>query len=206
MTRPRIAVLVSGSGTNLQKLIDAQRGGALQAEIALVVSNRPGAKGLERAKEAGIDALALDHRAYADRASFDHALDAALRERGVQLVVLAGFMRILTAEFVRDWAGRLVNIHPSLLPAFPGGRAIRDALEAGVDRTGVTVHFVDEGTDTGPIIAQEAVRIEPGDTEETLHARLQEVEHRLYPQVVDLLARGLVTLDQGVVRRNEPNA
>lgn len=195
----RIGVLVSGSGTNLQALIDARHRGELAATLAVVVSNVPGVKALERATRAGIATVVLDHRAFADRDAFDRALDVELQSRGVNLVVLAGFMRLVGATFVKAWYGRLVNIHPSLLPEFPGTHAVRDALAARAARTGVTIHFVDTGTDTGPIISQQALDISPDDTAETLALRLHHVEHGLYPRVVDALARGLVTLEDGRV-------
>ena len=193
----RIAVLVSGSGSNLQALVDARAAGRLSAEIALVVSNRPGVRALERAEAAGIEAAVLEHRAFATRESFDDALSELLASRGIGLVVLAGFMRLLGASFVRRWRGRLVNIHPSLLPAFPGAHAVRDAIAAGAHETGVTVHFVDEGTDTGPLIAQEPVEIRSDNDEASLDARIHAVEHRIYPQVVEALVRGEVGLVDG---------
>jgi phosphoribosylglycinamide formyltransferase-1 len=186
----RLAVLVSGSGTNLQAMIDASRAGTMAGTLAVVVCNRPGAKALDRAAAAGIEALLLDHKTFADRAAYDEALHAALVQRQIDFVILAGFMRILTPGFVSKWKGRLVNIHPSLLPAFPGAHAIRDAIGAKVQRTGVSIHFVDEGTDTGRIITQEVIEVLPTDTEETLAARIHAVEHRIYPPVVDSLVRG----------------
>ncbi len=197
----RVAVLVSGSGTNLQAMIDARHRGELSCELALVVSNRPEVKALERAREAGIEAIVVDHKAFGDRGSFDRALDLELRTRQIDLVVLAGFMRLLTPWFVGEWYGRLLNIHPSLLPEFPGAHALRDCLAARALQTGVTVHFVDLGTDTGPIIAQAALDIAPEDTEETLALRVHHVEHQLYPRVVELVARGEVRLDDGRVVR-----
>jgi phosphoribosylglycinamide formyltransferase-1 len=197
----RVAVLVSGGGTNLQAMIDARARGDLTAELAFVLSNRPGVKALERARDANIDALVLDHKTFPDRAAFDRALDVELRSRGIDVVVLAGFMRLLTPEFVSAWYGRVVNIHPSLLPEFPGAHAIRDCLAARANRTGVTIHFVDAGTDTGPIIAQGEVAVEPHDTEETLALRIHHVEHHLYPRVVELVARGQIRLENGEVLR-----
>ncbi len=187
----RVAVLVSGSGTNLQAIVDAERAGVVPYEVVVVVSNRPGVKALERAHAAGVEALVLDHAAFASRDAFDRALDAELRARRVDLVALAGFMRLLGPAFVASWRGRLLNVHPSLLPAFPGARAVRDALAAGVARTGVTVHFVDEGVDTGHVISQEAVDVLPGDDESSLTARLREVEHRLFPRAIEALSREL---------------
>ena len=198
----RIAVLVSGSGSNLQALIDARAAGRITGELALVISNRPGVRALSRASEAGIEALVLDHRDFTSREDFDTSLSELLTSRRIDLVVLAGFMRLLGAAFVQRWAGRLVNIHPSLLPAFPGAHALRDALAAGARETGVTMHFVDAGTDTGPIIAQEAVAIRLGDDEASLASRVHAVEHRLYPQVVEALVRGDVRLENGRILRS----
>lgn len=192
---PKLAVLVSGNGSNLQAMIDARVRGEFTPEIRVVISNRPGVGALERATRAGIEAVVLDHKTFPDRVSFDTALDAELRKRGVEWIALAGFMRLLSPGFVSSWRGRLVNVHPSLLPAFPGARALQAALEAGVDRTGVTVHFVDEGTDTGPAIAQAPVPIVPGDTEDTLASRVHEVEHRLFPRAVAAVATGRVKLE-----------
>lgn len=192
---PKLAVLVSGNGSNLQAMIDARARGEFAPEIRVVISNRPGVGALERAARAGIEALVIDHKTFPDRVSFDTALDAELRKREVEWVALAGFMRLLSPGFVSSWRGRLVNVHPSMLPAFPGARALQAALEAGVEQTGVTVHFVDEGTDTGPAIAQAPVPILPGDTEETLAARVHTVEHRLFPRAVAAVATGRVKLE-----------
>jgi phosphoribosylglycinamide formyltransferase-1 len=171
-----IGVLVSGSGTNLQALLDAG------LPVSAVASNRPGARALDRAEAAGVPAEVFDLEAYPDREARDLAMAGWLEEQGAELVVCAGYMHLLTTAFL----GRFpcVNVHPSLLPAFPGAHAVEDALAAGVSETGVTVHFVDEGVDTGPVIAQERVAVEPGDTPDTLHRRLQAVEHRLLPEVV----------------------
>lgn len=192
---PRLAVLVSGSGSNLQAMIDASARGEFEAQIALVLSNRPEVKALERAKRAGLKSVVINHRDYDSRASFDEAMDASLQENGIEWIALAGFMRLLGPAFVRKWRGRLINIHPSLLPAFPGARALESALEAGAKQSGVSVHFVDEGTDTGPIIAQQAVPIFPGDTLTQLQARVQEVEHQLYPQVLNAVVSGKVWME-----------
>ena len=182
------AVLISGSGSNLQALIDAAKDEAFPAEITLVLSNRPDAYGLTRAGQAGIDTVTLDHKAYADRRAFDAAMDEALREAGIELVCLAGFMRILTPDFVGRWKGRMLNIHPSLLPAFRGIDAARQALDYGVRVTGCTVHFVTPDLDAGPIIGQAAVPVKDGDTLETLTARIQAEEHTLYPDCVARIA------------------
>ena len=191
----RFAVLVSGSGSNLQALIDADNSGRLApAEIALVISNRPGVYALDRAKAAGVPALVIDHREHSDRASFERALIAALDAHGVEAVVLAGFMRVLTEEFVSRYPLRILNTHPALCPAFPGIAAANQALEHGVKITGCTVHFVDLGVDTGPIVFQAAVPIEDDDTAEALQARIQAHEHVLLPRAVHALAAGKLSV------------
>ena len=199
----KIGVLVSGSGTNLQALLDAEARGALApAEIAVVVSNRPGVKALERAGAAGKPAIVVDHKAFADRAAFEDALLAALR--GCEAVVLAGFMRVLTDNFVERFPLRIVNTHPSLLPAFPGVDAPAQAIAYGVKVSGVTVHFVDTSLDGGPIIAQRSVPVLPGDDASALHARIQREEHQLLPQVVQRLAAGRLSCEgRHVVERAE---
>jgi formyltetrahydrofolate-dependent phosphoribosylglycinamide formyltransferase len=184
-----LGVLISGRGSNLQALIDAEQDAY---EIKLVISNRPGAAGLERARAAGIEAIAIDHRAFAkDREAFEREMDASLRARGVELVALAGFMRVLTPFFVRAWAGRLVNIHPSLLPKYPGIDTHERAIAAGDSEAGCTVHLVTEEVDAGPILGQARVPILPGDTPDALAARVLVEEHKLYPQCLTELARGL---------------
>ena len=187
----RVAALISGRGSNLQALIDAAEDPAYPAEIMLVVSNRPGAYGLERAKAAGIPALTIDHREYASRDDFDLAVHEALVAAGAQMVALAGFMRILTPGFVSKWEGRMVNIHPSLLPKFKGVDTHRRALEAGETRHGCSVHYVTAELDDGPVIDQAEVGVLPGDTPETLAARVLEAEHALYPRALARAARAL---------------
>ncbi|MCL6440994.1 MAG: phosphoribosylglycinamide formyltransferase [Thermoleophilum sp.] len=191
----RVGVLVSGRGTNLQALIDRvhRREGI---EIVAVASNRADAQGLERARRAGIETAVFSASSYADRAARDRALGDWLAQRAVDLVVLAGFMEILSAEFVDRFRWRIVNVHPALLPAFPGTRAIEQALEYGVKVTGVTVHFVDEGVDTGPIILQEAVPVPYSRDVSELEERIHAVEHRLLPEAVRLIARGAVRPDE----------
>ncbi|GBD45604.1 Phosphoribosylglycinamide formyltransferase [bacterium HR41] len=191
----RVGVLVSGRGTNLQALIDRihRREGI---EIVAVASNRADAQGLERARRAGIETAVFSSSSYADRAARDRALGDWLAQRAVDLVVLAGFMEILSAEFVDRFRWRIVNVHPALLPAFPGTRAIEQALEYGVKVTGVTVHFVDEGVDTGPIILQEAVPVPYSRDVSELEERIHAVEHRLLPEAVRLIARGAVRPDE----------
>jgi len=186
----KIGVLVSGSGSNLQSILDACARGDLRARVVCVISNKADAFALERAKQAGIPALHLDHRAHAGREAYDAALVATLREFEAELVVLAGFMRIITPVLLDAFPTAVMNIHPALLPAFPGLHAQRQALEYGAKFAGCTVHFVDAGTDTGPIIVQAAVPILEEDTEETLSARIQKEEHRIYPEAVKLFAEG----------------
>ena len=186
----RLGVLASGRGSNLQAIIDTIEAGRLDALLAVVVSDRPDAQALERARKHGAKALFVDPKAYPEREAFDRALLAILEEHRVELVCLAGFMRILTPLFVRTFKGRILNIHPALLPAFPGLHAQRQALEHGVKIAGATVHFVDEGVDTGPIILQATVPVREDDTEETLSARILAEEHRLYPRAIQLFAEG----------------
>lgn len=189
-----VGVLVSGAGTNLQALLDAEAAGALApATVAVVISNRPDAPALARAEAAGKPAVCVDHKAFAERSAFEDAVIAELDRCGVELVVLAGFMRVLTARFLDRYPLRIVNTHPSLLPAFTGADAPAQAIAHGVKFSGVTVHFVDASLDGGPIIAQVPVPVLPGDTAAALHARIQREEHRLLPDVVRRLAAGLVS-------------
>lgn len=190
----RIGVLISGRGSNLQALIDAARGGTLGGEIVVVVSNVETAPGLDRARRAGIPAVFRDHRGR-HREDYDRDLEAILNEHHVDLVCLAGYMRLLSAGFIRAFSGRVVNVHPSLLPAFPGLDAQRQAWSHGVKVSGATVHLVDEALDNGPIVLQEAVPVEDGDTPETLAARILEAEHRIYPKAVRLLLEGRCRVD-----------
>jgi len=185
----RIGVLVSGRGSNLQALIDSARRGELGGEVGVVVSNVETALGLQRARQAGIPAVFRDHRGK-KREDFDAEIVQILRAHSVDLVCLAGFMRLLSPVFVRAFPGRILNIHPALLPAFPGLDAQRQAWEHGAKVSGATVHLVDEGLDSGPIVAQEAVCVLSSDTPETLAARILEVEHRLYPRAVRLMLEG----------------
>ncbi len=193
--RRRTAVLISGRGSNLQALIDAAAAPDYPAEIVLVLSNRPDAKGLERAAAAGIPTSVVPHRDYETRAAFEAALTEVLSEAGAELVCLAGFMRVLTEAFVGRWQGRLVNIHPSLLPAFPGLDTHARALAAGVKLHGCSVHLVSAEVDEGPIIGQAAVPVLPGDDEAALAARVLEAEHRLYPLCLGLLAADRVRIE-----------
>jgi phosphoribosylglycinamide formyltransferase-1 len=198
--KKRVAILISGRGSNMVSLIEAARAPDYPAEIVLVLSNRPDAAGLDRARAAGIPARAIDHKAFPDRARFDAALQAELDEAGIELIVLAGFMRILTDAFVEAWGGRMINIHPSLLPLFKGTHTHERALEAGVRLHGCTVHYVVPELDAGPIVAQAAVPVLPGDDADTLSARVIVQEHRLYPAALALIAGGGAVLEGSRVR------
>ncbi|HEX7968841.1 MAG TPA: phosphoribosylglycinamide formyltransferase, partial [Stellaceae bacterium] len=192
MARLKVAVLISGRGSNLQALIDACARPDFPAVIRLVLSNRADAAGLERARRAGIATQVIPHHDYATRDAFDAALDSALQGAGIELVCLAGFMRLLGADFVERWRDRVINIHPSLLPAFRGLDTHARALAAGVRFTGCTVHFVRAAVDDGPIIVQAAVPVLPGDDSETLAVRVLAAEHRAYPLALRLIAEGRV--------------
>ena len=194
-TLPSIGVLISGRGSNLQAIIEAIADGRLRARIAVVISNQPGAGGLDRARAAAIETLGMPHKGYPDRGSYDRALAEELERRGVRLVCLAGFMRLLGPEFVARFPHRVLNIHPSLLPAFPGLDAQHQAFEHGVKITGATVHFVTAALDAGPIVAQAAVVVEDQDTADTLAARILEREHQLYPAAIGLVLEGRWALD-----------
>ena len=191
----RLAVLISGRGSNLQSIVDAIAGRRLDAEIAVVVSNRPDAAGLVRARDAGIDTLCLKPRDYPDRMAYDAALAGALRARDVGLVCLAGFMRLVGAPLLDAFPNRILNIHPSLLPAFPGLDAQRQAFEHGVRMTGATVHLVNAELDAGPIVLQSAVSVLPDDTVEKLSARILAEEHRLYPEAIQIVLDGGWAID-----------
>lgn len=196
MARMKVGILISGRGSNMQALIEACRAPKFPAGIALVLSNEASAAGLARAQEAGIATRVIDHRPFArDRAAFERALTAALEEAGVEFVCLAGFMRLLTETFVDRWRDRLINIHPSILPAFRGLDTHKRALEAGVRLHGCTVHFVRAAMDDGPIIVQAAVPVLPGDDEAKLAARVLAAEHRCYPLALKLAAEGRLTVE-----------
>lgn len=198
--RKRVAVLISGRGSNMQALVEAARAPDYPAEIALVISNRPEAPGLAWAKEQGLLTLALDHTRYESREHFEGQLQSLLDLSKIDLIALAGFMRLMTAGFVTRWQGRMINIHPSLLPAFKGLDTHRQALDAGVRVSGCTVHFVVPEMDAGPVIGQAAVPVLPTDEPETLAARILAAEHRLYPRMLALLAQDQVRMtDNGVV-------
>lgn len=186
----RLAVLASGYGSNLQAIIDAVERGEINGKVEVVISDNREAFALERARRCGIEALFVSPRDYPGRENYDRALVALLRERKIELVILAGFMRLLSPLFVDAFRGKIMNIHPSLLPAFPGLEGVKQALDYGVKVTGCTVHFVDEGLDTGPIILQEAVEVFDSDDVESLHQRIHQVEHRLYPKAIQLFIEG----------------
>jgi phosphoribosylglycinamide formyltransferase-1 len=197
VTQLKLAVLISGSGTNLQALIDACAEADYPATISLIISNTKNAGGLARAERANIPSLVIRHTDFAERSAFDDALTAALKAANVDLICLAGFMRVLGQPFVERWRDRVINIHPALLPAFKGLHTHRRALEAGVRIAGCTVHYVRAEVDVGPIIAQAAVAVLPGDNEESLGQRVLKQEHRLYPLAVELIARGQVRIEGG---------
>lgn len=190
----QLGVLISGRGSNLQALIDACASAGFPARIVLVLSNKPDAAGLGRAQAAGIPTAVVNHRDFADRESFERAVDAKLQAAGVELLCLAGFMRVLTAWFVSRWHGKLINIHPSLLPSFPGVDTHARALAAGVRFSGCTVHYVVPDVDAGPIILQAAVPVLAADTPDSLAARILQAEHRAYPFAVRLIAEGKVRI------------
>lgn len=199
----RIAVLVSGAGTNLQALLDDPVIGPC---VVLVVSSQEGALALERARMRAVKAVVLDPAHYATRDDHDRAIETLLEDEAVEFVALAGYMRILGPNVVRAFAGRILNVHPALLPAFPGVTPVRDALAWGVRITGATIHLVDEQVDHGPIVLQESVPILPGDDEASLHARIQGVEHRLYPEAMRLLVEGRLRVEGRRVRVLDPAA
>lgn len=189
--KKRVAILISGRGSNMTALIEAAKAKDYPAEIVLVASNRPDAPGLARARAAGVATAVVDHAPFGEnREAFERALDDELRARRIDLVCLAGFMRLLTPWFVTRWSGRMLNIHPSLLPDFRGLHTHRRALEAGVKRHGATVHFVAPDVDAGPIVAQDFIAVRESDTEETLAKRVLEVEHRIYPRALRAVAEG----------------
>jgi phosphoribosylglycinamide formyltransferase-1 len=197
----RVAILISGRGSNMAALIKAAAAEDFPAEVAVVIANRADALGLERAKASGVPAIVVESKPFGkDRAGFETKLQAALDQYGVELICLGGFMRLFTAEFTRRWYGKMLNIHPSLLPSFPGLDPHGQALRAGVKISGATVHFVIPETDAGPILMQGAVGVSDHDTAETLSERILEVEHRIYPDALRLLASGAVQLDGDICR------
>jgi phosphoribosylglycinamide formyltransferase-1 len=197
MARLKVGILISGRGSNMAALIEAARAPDYPAEIACVVSNVAAAPGIDTAQAAGVPTSVVSHKGFPDRESFDRAVSAELEKHGVELVALAGFMRIQSPWFPEHWKNRMLNIHPSLLPAFPGLHVQQQALDAGVRISGCTVHFVTADLDAGPIVAQAAVPVLPGDTVDTLAQRILRQEHRLYPQVVRWFAEGRISLIEG---------
>lgn len=188
----KLAILASGSGSNAQAMLDKAAQGILDADIRLIVSNRPGAGVLERAARAGVPCALVDHADFSDRAAHEAALIAAIRQSGAEYVALAGYMRLLTPLFLEAFAGHVLNIHPALLPSFPGTHGGRDALEYGVKLTGCSVHFVEEAMDAGPLVIQAAVPVNAGEKLETLMGRIHALEHRIYPQALQWLAEGRI--------------
>ena len=199
--RRRVAILISGRGSNMVALIKAASAADFPAEISLVISNKADAPGLERARASGVQTLVIESKPFGkDRAAFEAVLQAALDEHGIELICLGGFMRLFTAEFTQAWYGRMLNIHPSLLPSFPGLDPHGQALRAGVKLSGATVHLVIPKTDAGPIVMQGAVPVSDNDTPDTLSERILELEHRIYPEALRLLATGKVRIEDGVCK------
>lgn len=200
MAKEILGVLCSGRGTNLQSILAAVDSGQIPAPVGVVLTDKPDAKALERAEKAGIPRFCVNRKQYADKQAFEEALVEKLREQGVTLVILAGFMRILSPYFVHEFPGRILNIHPSLLPSFGGAHAHRDVLAYGVKVSGCTIHFVDEGMDSGPIILQTSVQVLDSDDEDTLAARVLEQEHKLYPKAIELFLKGKLRIEGRKVR------
>jgi len=196
----RFAVFASGRGSNLKAIIEAVREEKIEAELSLVVSDNVDAEALKIAERAGIESLSFNPKDYNKKEEYEYFIMKSLRKREVEFIVLAGFMRILSPYFISEYRGKILNIHPALLPSFPGEHGVRDALKAGVDKTGVTVHFVDEGVDSGPIIVQDVEPIKDGDTEASLLKRLHSIEHRLYPEVINLFVQGKILIENGDVK------
>ncbi|PLY03446.1 MAG: phosphoribosylglycinamide formyltransferase [Desulfuromonas sp.] len=199
----KLGVLASGSGTNLQSIIDACAAGNIDAEVTLVISNNPDAGALQRARDAGLTYTCINHRDFSSREQFDRTVVGALQDAGVELVCLAGFMRLITEDFLAAFPGRVINIHPALLPAFPGLDVQRKAIDYGARFSGCTVHFVDTGVDTGPVIIQAVVPILDDDTPDTLAARILRQEHQVYPRAIQLFAEGRLHIEGRRVRVSE---
>ncbi len=206
MNRKRVGILISGRGSNMASLIEAARSESCVYEVACVISNRPDARGLQLAKNAGINTIALDHKSLGTREALDEAMHEALLANKVEFVACAGFMRIMTADFVARWEGKIINIHPSLLPLFKGVDTHEHALRAGVRVHGCSVHFVSAELDAGAIIAQGVVKVLPGDDADTLAARVLPIEHKLYPKVLNALAEGRIRLNDNLVEFTDDDA
>jgi len=198
-----ISVFVSGNGTNLQAIIDGVSRGEIKAKIALVVSDNKDAYALERAKKAGIETLVLSHKGFPSRESYDKEIIKELEKKEIGLVALAGFMRLLSPYFIKKYENRILNIHPSLLPLFKGTHGIKDAFESGAKKTGVTVHFVDEELDHGPIVLQETVNVDADDTLEALEEKIHKIEHKLYPEAIRLFVEGKLKVEGRKVKQGE---
>lgn len=202
-SKPRVAILISGRGSNMSALIDAAKVAGFPAEIAVVISNRTDAAGLALARAEGVPTVTIESKPFGkDRAAFEGVLQSTLEARRIDLICLGGFMRLFTAEFVQAWYGKMLNIHPSLLPSFPGLEPHAQALKAGVKVSGATVHFVTPETDAGPIVMQGVVEVRDGDTPDTLSKRILEIEHQIYPRALGLLAGGELRLDGDICRLN----
>lgn len=195
-----IAVFASGNGSNFQAIVNSAKSGRIKARLKLLVCDNPKAYVLERARKSGIKTLLVERNNYASKREFEDAIIKSLKEEKMDLIVLAGFMRILSVDFIRQYKGRILNVHPALLPSFKGAHAIKDAFDYGAKITGVTVHFVDEEVDHGPIILQEAVRVNPRDTLEKLEKRIHKAEHRIYPEAIQLYIRGKLRIEGRKVR------
>ena len=200
MDKKKVVIFVSGSGTNMENIAKKVQAGELDCEIVLIVSDNPQAFALKRAVQFGLETFVIDRKNFKSKIEFDAKITEKLKEKKVEIILLAGYMRILTPEFVRAWRGRILNVHPSLLPKHPGVQAIKDAFEAKEKETGVTIHFVDEGVDTGPTILQRKVAIKPDDTLETLEARVHATEYELYPEAVRLFLAGKLKVEGSVVK------
>jgi len=196
-----VAVFCSGNGSNLQAIIEAVSSGYIKSEIKVVVSNVEDCYALERARKAGIETFSLDHQAYVKREEFDCRIIKELKKHDIKLVVLAGYMRLLSSSFIKEYSNRILNVHPTLLPAFKGTDGIGDALRYGVKVTGVTVHFVDERLDSGPVILQEAVDIGDEDTRDSLAEKIHRIEHKLYPEAIKLFTEGKLKIEGRTVKR-----
>lgn len=198
MTKRKFAIFASGSGSNAQVLFERVADGTIQGEVACLICDRPGAGVIARAERAGVETLVYRPKEFATKADYEAEVVSQLQARGVEFVVLAGYLRLCGPTFLAAYAGKTINVHPSLLPMFPGLTAIQDAFEAGVKYTGVTVHFIDEGMDTGPIVRQETVYVEAGETLETLANKIHAVEHRLLPEVTRALVSGTLRIEEGI--------